>query len=100
VGKSNEAFAVVPMIANAGNGHRPTAKVNVHGGAVVLGHPIGASGAGACMGEPSSVKWERPRTPKPVSQQASDWRRRKRTCGFVFASGLGFIGKVVEQTVS
>jgi len=40
----NEAFAVVPMIAikELGLAHD---KVNVHGGACALGHPIGASGA-------------------------------------------------------
>ena len=40
----NEAFAVVPMIAmqELGLDHD---KVNVNGGGVVLGHPIGASGA-------------------------------------------------------
>ncbi|PWK38813.1 acetyl-CoA C-acetyltransferase [Cupriavidus plantarum] len=40
----NEAFAVVPMAAM--HEHRiPRAKVNIHGGACALGHPIGASGA-------------------------------------------------------
>ena len=40
----NEAFAVVPMAAM--KEHRlPHEKVNVHGGACALGHPIGASGA-------------------------------------------------------
>ena len=40
----NEAFAMVPMIAmrELGIDH---AKLNVHGGATALGHPIGASGA-------------------------------------------------------
>lgn len=40
----NEAFSVVPMAAmkDLGLAHE---KVNVHGGAVALGHPIGASGA-------------------------------------------------------
>jgi acetyl-CoA C-acetyltransferase len=40
----NEAFAVVSMIAmrDLGLDH---AKVNIHGGACALGHPIGASGA-------------------------------------------------------
>ena len=40
----NEAFAVVPMIAmrEMGIDHE---RVNVNGGACVLGHPIGASGA-------------------------------------------------------
>jgi len=40
----NEAFAVVPMAAIKELG-LDRAKVNVHGGAVALGHPIGASGA-------------------------------------------------------
>jgi len=39
----NEAFAVVAL-ANARLLGLPLEKVNVHGGAVVLGHPIGASG--------------------------------------------------------
>lgn len=40
----NEAFAVVPMAAVRDLG-LPEGKVNVHGGACALGHPIGASGA-------------------------------------------------------
>ena len=40
----NEAFAVVPMAA-ARDLNLPPDKVNVHGGACALGHPIGASGA-------------------------------------------------------
>jgi acetyl-CoA C-acetyltransferase len=40
----NEAFSVVPMTAMKQLGI-PHEKVNVHGGAVALGHPIGASGA-------------------------------------------------------
>jgi acetyl-CoA C-acetyltransferase len=40
----NEAFAVVSLINNRMLGLDP-AKVNVWGGAVALGHPIGASGA-------------------------------------------------------
>ncbi|MGD9953284.1 MAG: acetyl-CoA C-acetyltransferase, partial [Burkholderiales bacterium] len=40
----NEAFAVVPMAAMKELG-LPDEKVNVHGGACALGHPIGASGA-------------------------------------------------------
>jgi acetyl-CoA C-acetyltransferase len=40
----NEAFAVVAMAAMRDHGI-PHEKVNVHGGAVALGHPIGASGA-------------------------------------------------------
>ena len=40
----NEAFAVVTMAAM--QEHKlPHEKVNVHGGACALGHPIGASGA-------------------------------------------------------
>jgi len=40
----NEAFAVVAMAAMR-DLHLPHEKVNVHGGACALGHPIGASGA-------------------------------------------------------
>ncbi len=40
----NEAFAVVTLAVNKMLGLDPS-KVNVHGGAVALGHPIGASGA-------------------------------------------------------
>ena len=40
----NEAFAVVTMAAM--KDHKlPHDKVNIHGGACALGHPIGASGA-------------------------------------------------------
>lgn len=44
----NEAFAVVTMAAirELGLDH---AKVNIHGGACALGHPIGASGARICV---------------------------------------------------
>ncbi len=40
----NEAFAVVTMAAMKEHG-LPHDRVNIHGGAVALGHPIGASGA-------------------------------------------------------
>jgi acetyl-CoA C-acetyltransferase len=40
----NEAFAVVPMAAEK-DLNIPHDKVNIHGGAIALGHPIGASGA-------------------------------------------------------
>jgi acetyl-CoA C-acetyltransferase len=40
----NEAFSVVPMAAMKELGI-PHEKLNVNGGAVALGHPIGASGA-------------------------------------------------------
>ncbi len=40
----NEAFAVVPM-AVMKTLNIPRAKINMHGGACALGHPIGASGA-------------------------------------------------------
>ncbi|MDZ5601931.1 acetyl-CoA C-acyltransferase [Pseudomonas sp. RP23018S] len=40
----NEAFAVVALAAMQ-QLHLPHTKVNVHGGACALGHPIGASGA-------------------------------------------------------
>jgi acetyl-CoA C-acetyltransferase len=40
----NEAFAAVPMAAMR-DLDIPHSKVNIHGGACALGHPIGASGA-------------------------------------------------------
>ena len=40
----NEAFAVVPLVAMR-DLQLPHDRVNVHGGACALGHPIGASGA-------------------------------------------------------
>ena len=40
----NEAFAVVSLVTMS-KLEIPHAKVNVHGGACALGHPIGASGA-------------------------------------------------------
>ena len=40
----NEAFAVVPLYAIQ-QLHLDPAKVNIHGGAIAIGHPLGASGA-------------------------------------------------------
>ncbi len=40
----NEAFAIVPMVVMK-DLDIPREKMNVHGGACVMGHPIGASGA-------------------------------------------------------
>ncbi len=40
----NEAFAVVPIVASR-ELKIPYDKINIHGGAIALGHPIGASGA-------------------------------------------------------
>jgi acetyl-CoA C-acetyltransferase len=40
----NEAFAVVPIAAERKLGI-PRDKLNIYGGAIALGHPIGASGA-------------------------------------------------------
>jgi acetyl-CoA C-acetyltransferase len=40
----NEAFAAVTMAAMVEH-NLPHDKVNIHGGACALGHPIGASGA-------------------------------------------------------
>jgi acetyl-CoA C-acetyltransferase len=42
--ESNEAFAAQSMSVNADLGW-DTSKVNISGGAIALGHPIGASGA-------------------------------------------------------
>ena len=40
----NEAFAVVPLYAIQ-QLHMDPVKVNIHGGAIAIGHPLGASGA-------------------------------------------------------
>ena len=40
----NEAFACVPMLAIRRLGIEP-ARVNINGGAIALGHPLGATGA-------------------------------------------------------
>ena len=40
----NEAFAAQALAVNKTLGVNPV-KVNIHGGAIALGHPIGASGA-------------------------------------------------------
>ena len=42
--EANEAFAAQAVAVNREMGWDP-AKVNVNGGAIALGHPIGASGA-------------------------------------------------------
>ena len=42
--ESNEAFAAQAIAVNRGLGLDP-AKVNVNGGAIALGHPLGATGA-------------------------------------------------------
>ena len=42
--EANEAFAAQAACVNKGMGWDP-AKVNVNGGAIAIGHPIGASGA-------------------------------------------------------
>ncbi|GBG24865.1 Acetyl-CoA acetyltransferase, mitochondrial [Hondaea fermentalgiana] len=44
----NEAFSVVALV-NARNLGIPADKINVHGGAVSIGHPLGASGARIVM---------------------------------------------------
>jgi len=43
--ESNEAFAAQALSAIKGLGIKDTSKVNVNGGAIAIGHPIGASGA-------------------------------------------------------
>lgn len=44
----NEAFSAV-VLANMQLLDIPHEKVNVHGGAVALGHPLGMSGARICL---------------------------------------------------
>lgn len=56
----NEAFAVVTMIAMR-ELNLPADKVNVHGGACALGHPIGASGARILVTLVSALKQQNKR---------------------------------------
>jgi len=62
----NEAFSVVPMAAMK-QLHIPWEKVNVHGGAVALGHPIGASGARTLATLLNALKRESRRKSLPFS---------------------------------
>ena len=62
----NEAFAVVSIANNQLLGLDP-AKVNVWGGAVALGHPIGASGAPA---RHAVTRWPR-RTRRPAARRCA-----------------------------
>jgi len=57
----NEAFAVVPMVAMKELG-LPHEKVNVNGGAVALGHPIGASGTRTLVTLIHALRQRRQRT--------------------------------------
>ena len=43
--ESNEAFAAQSLSVIKGLGIKDTSKINVNGGAIAIGHPIGASGA-------------------------------------------------------
>ena len=73
----NEAFAVVTMAAMKEHG-LPHDKVNVHGGACALGHPIGASGArivATLIGALRTV-WVEARRGEPVHR-----RRRSHRAG-------------------
>lgn len=57
----NEAFAVVSLAVNQKLGIDPS-KVNVYGGAVALGHPIGASGARVLITLLSALQQENKKT--------------------------------------
>ena len=66
--EANEAFAAQACAVNKDMGW-DTAKVNVNGGAIALGHPIGASGILAVPGDPARMKMQRRRG------LARAWRR-------------------------
>jgi acetyl-CoA C-acetyltransferase len=52
--EANEAFAAQALAVNKDMGWDPE-KVNVNGGAIALGHPIGASGARVCAWRATEV---------------------------------------------
>ncbi len=92
----NEAFAVQSLAVSRELQLDP-ARVNIHGGAIALGHPIGASGArilttllyalrarkralrrrGACA---SAAAWASRWPSKPCDRASSRARRRDRSC--------------------
>ena len=71
----NEAFAVVGMAAMT-HLEIPHDKLNVHGGACALGHPIGASGARILVTLLSALRQRKPQT-----RHRRDLHRRRRSHG-------------------
>ena len=60
----NEAFAAVGLVSTRDARRRPTDKVNVNGGAIALGHPVGMSGARIVLHlalELRAARWRRRR---------------------------------------
>ena len=78
----NEAFAVVAMAAQKDLGIDPE-RLNVHGGAVALGHPIGASGARILV----------------TLLHAMEERRVRRGCAAICLGGGEATAVVVEREV-
>ncbi|MGW8170332.1 MAG: hypothetical protein ACWGHV_01390 [Stutzerimonas stutzeri] len=76
----NEAFAVVPMAAMR-DLDLPRDKVNVHGGACALGHPIGASGARILVTLLSALRstWPAARHRLALHRRRRSHRHRRRT---------------------
>ena len=72
----NEAFAVQAIAVIEQLGLDP-AKTNVNGGAVALGHPIGASGARILV----TLLYEMARRNASAASQPSAWGRERRGAG-------------------
>ena len=71
----NEAFAAVAMAAMK-DANIPHEKMNVNGGAVALGHPIGASGARILVTLMHAL-----RDAEPEARHGRDLHRRRRSGG-------------------
>ena len=71
----NEAFAAVAMAAMK-DANIPHEKMNVYGGAVALGHPIGASGARILVTLLHALE-----EPQPEARHGRDLHRRRRSGG-------------------
>ena len=73
--EANEAFAAQALAVNKDMGWDPT-NVNVNGGAIAIGHPIGASGARVFMTLLTKCSAATPRRASRRCASAAAWASR------------------------
>ena len=73
--EANEAFAAQACAVNKDLGW-DTGKVNVNGGAIAIGHPIGASGGRVLVTLLTRCRSATPRRASPRSASAAAWASR------------------------
>ncbi len=73
--EANEAFAAQACAVNKDLGW-DTGKVNVNGGAIAIGHPIGASGARVLVTLLHEMRSATPRKASPRCASAAAWASR------------------------